>query len=97
MGLKRIDATANQYNPVSLAAALRIGFRYEGLLRFGSCVHLDTLEALVLPRPGPEDSRLTADGQHVVVDMHLTAMTLEDWQEGGKAKVDALAARPLPK
>ncbi|KZT61414.1 acyl-CoA N-acyltransferase [Calocera cornea HHB12733] len=85
LGLRRVQWKANAENAASVRAALRLGFRSEGTLRWH----------MVLPE-GKEGAEAREDGDGVRgPGRHSAMLSLcwDDWVGGGRERVDMLMAR----
>ncbi|KIV92093.1 hypothetical protein PV10_06560 [Exophiala mesophila] len=95
LGLRRVQWQANASNTASVNAAKRLGFQWEGLIRWqqvlpvtkkgsdGAGLHRDDL-----PRRG-WDGRELGPGRHTA----MLSLCWDDWVGGGRQHIDALVQR----
>lgn len=95
LGLRRMQWQCNASNKASVAMAKRLGFQWEGLIRWQQILPLGKrgsegaeIEKEGLPRKG-WDGREWGAGRHTA----LLSLCWEDWIHGGKEHVDALLDR----
>lgn len=85
LGLRRVQWLANKLNNPSVGLAKRLGFQMEGILRWARVLRPSEAagsngcpERKGDPRPG-----------HKGRDSALLAVCWDDWENGGREKVDA--------
>lgn len=95
LGLRRVQWQANASNVASVNAAKRLGFQWEGLIRWQQVLPMGKtgsegggLEREGLPRVG-WDGREWGPGRHTA----MLSLCWEDWVGGGREHVDALVSR----
>jgi len=95
LGLRRVQWQANASNTASVNAAKRLGFQWEGLIRWQQVLPVGKigsegagLEREGLPRVG-WDGREWGPGRHTA----MLSLCWEDWVEGGRKHVDELIRR----
>ncbi|KAK7462309.1 hypothetical protein VKT23_007910 [Stygiomarasmius scandens] len=89
LGLRRVQWQANKLNAPSLGLAQRLGFKMEGILRWARV--LPPLMA-VGTNGSPERKGDPRPG-HKARDTAILAICWDDWEDGGREKVDAEMAR----
>jgi len=91
LGLRRVSWTANIQNEPSVRLAERLGFRKEGILRWDRVMPRDRKTMGIgngsAVRNG--DAKLECVGRDTV----LLSLCWDDWENGGREKVDANMAR----
>ena len=91
LGLRRVSWAANSHNEASIRLAERLGFRKEGILRWDRVMPKDRKVMGIgngsAVRNG--DARLDCVGRDTV----LYSLCWDDWENGGREKVDAIMAR----
>ena len=91
LGLRRVSWAANSHNEASIRLAKRLGFRKEGILRWDRVMPKDRKIMGIgngsAVRKG--DARLDCVGRDTV----LFSLCWDDWENGGREKVDAIMAR----
>jgi len=91
LGLRRVSWTANIQNEPSIRLAERLGFRKEGILRWDRVMPRDRKTMGIgngsAVRNG--DAKLECVGRDTV----LLSLCWDDWENGGREKVDAIMAR----
>jgi len=87
LGLRRVQWQANVSNAASVSAAKRLGFRWEGLLRWH--------QVLPARKRGSEGPTAGWGGREWGPGRHTAMLSLcwEDWVEGGRDHVDRLVAK----
>ncbi|EJU01774.1 acyl-CoA N-acyltransferase [Dacryopinax primogenitus] len=85
LGLRRVQWRANELNAKSIQAAERLGFKREGTLRW----HMVLSEGKEGLDPPTEPDGLTGPGRHSA----LLSLCWEDWQEGGRERIEMLMNR----
>jgi hypothetical protein len=95
LGLRRVQWQANASNVASVNAAKRLGFQWEGLIRWQQVLPMGKigsegagLEREGLPRAG-WDGREWGPGRHTA----MLSLCWEDWVGGGREHVDGLVRR----
>lgn len=95
LGLRRVQWQANASNTASVDAAKRLGFQWEGLIRWQQVLpvtkkggHGAGLDREGLPRIGCH-GREWGPGRHTA----MLSLCWEDWTGGGRDHIDALVQR----
>lgn len=87
LGLRRVVWQANALNKASVRLAERMGFKFEGVLRWGRA----------LPPWNKDVGRISREGDprcdHVGIDVALLALCWDDWEDGGREKVKLVMQR----
>ncbi|KAF8804150.1 acyl-CoA N-acyltransferase [Phlegmacium glaucopus] len=87
LGLRRVVWQANALNRASVGLAERMGFKLEGVLRWERALSPSKEETGRIPREG--DPRRNYFGR----DTALLALCWDDWEDGGREKVDQVMER----
>ena len=101
LGLRRTQWFANALNAPSRRAAERLGFKFEGILRWHRILPANKIDALQEQTEGDGESQGQLkrklpwqDGRGTARDSALLSLCWDDWfWEGGREKVVALMAR----
>ncbi|KAH8105183.1 acyl-CoA N-acyltransferase [Cristinia sonorae] len=85
LGMRRVQWQTNELNVASARAAVKMGFRFEGVIRWQ--------RVLAEGKQGPE--RFGEDGKKEVPGRHTKMFSLcwDDWEEGEKEKINARLER----
>ena len=87
LGLRRVVWQANVLNKSSVRLAERLGFRLEGILRWERALSPEKKQ--VGRKPRDDDPRRDCVGR----DTTLLALCWDDWEEGGREKVNLVMQR----
>ncbi|KAJ3569559.1 hypothetical protein NP233_g4966 [Leucocoprinus birnbaumii] len=90
LGLRRVFWQCNELNEQSKRTAERMGFRYEGILRWDRVLppHKKVFGVDVDVREGDPRGK-DWGGRHTAIFGHCW----DDWENGGREKIDAIMAR----
>ena len=91
LGLRRVFWQANALNDKSVRAAQRMGFQWEGILRWDRVLPLGKEKAGNKKGERSEDPR----PGHVGRDTAMLSLCWDDWEGGSRQRVDDVMARTI--
>jgi RimJ/RimL family protein N-acetyltransferase len=98
LGLRRVQWQTNSPNAASIAVAERMGFRKEALLKWDRVFHGGwetdkTGNNRTMPRRGAAVESGESNKEPMGRDTVMLSLCFDDWEEGGKEKVEAAMNR----
>ena len=90
LGLRRLQWQANSINAASRHVAEKMGFQFEGIMRWER-VFRDAVKNV--KASNGKDVPKGANEQHLGRDTAMYAMCWDDWENGGRKKVEEMMRR----